>query len=119
MNTAVLCAVGVGLASAYHLWGVGIPCPFRYLTGWQCPLCGTTRAVAAVIRGDLVQAWHLNPLSCVGGVILGLLCVMWIVEICTGRTPRFVTTVRTISPASLYSALAAVAVIFTLWRNLS
>src|SRR4028118_1392752 len=42
-------------------WGIP-PCPFFYFTGLFCPGCGTLRAVHALLRGDLVRAFGLNPL---------------------------------------------------------
>ena len=42
------------------VWGV---CPYRELSGEPCPLCGMTRAVGAVLRGDFHRAVSLNPLS--------------------------------------------------------
>ncbi len=42
------------------VWGV---CPYRELRGEPCPLCGMTRAVGAVLRGDFHRAVLLNPLS--------------------------------------------------------
>ena len=42
------------------VWGV---CPYRELRGEPCPLCGMTRAVGAVLRGDFHRAVSLNPLS--------------------------------------------------------
>ena len=42
------------------VWGV---CPYRELLGEPCPLCGMTRAVGAVLRGDFHRAVSLNPLS--------------------------------------------------------
>jgi len=42
------------------VWGV---CPYRELRGEPCPLCGMTRAVGAVLRGDFHRAISLNPLS--------------------------------------------------------
>ncbi|MHC4602341.1 MAG: DUF2752 domain-containing protein [Planctomycetota bacterium] len=42
------------------VWGV---CPYRELLGEPCPLCGMTRAVGAVLRGDFHGAVSLNPLS--------------------------------------------------------
>lgn len=38
-------------------------CPFRLLTGLPCPGCGTTRAVGALLAGDLPEAWALNPVG--------------------------------------------------------
>ena len=36
-------------------------CGFRHLTGVPCPLCGGTRACAALADGDFWAAWQLNP----------------------------------------------------------
>lgn len=36
-------------------------CGFRHLTGIPCPLCGGTRACAALTNGDFLAAWQLNP----------------------------------------------------------
>lgn len=36
-------------------------CGFRHLTGVPCPLCGGTRACAALADGDFLVAWQLNP----------------------------------------------------------
>ena len=36
-------------------------CGFRHLTGVPCPLCGGTRACAALAEGNFVAAWQLNP----------------------------------------------------------
>ncbi len=38
-------------------------CLYRELSGKPCPLCGMTRAVGAVLRGDFHRAVSLNPLS--------------------------------------------------------
>jgi len=37
------------------------PCPLFRLTGLLCPLCGTQRALHALLHGDLVVAYHFNP----------------------------------------------------------
>ena len=36
-------------------------CGFRHLTGVPCPLCGGTRACAALVDGNFFAAWQLNP----------------------------------------------------------
>jgi len=37
-------------------------CPVYTLFHIQCPGCGATRALAAILRGDLNKALHLNAL---------------------------------------------------------
>jgi hypothetical protein len=36
-------------------------CPLKMLTGYDCPGCGTLRALHALFRGNLGVAWHYNP----------------------------------------------------------
>ncbi len=36
-------------------------CGFRHVTGLPCPLCGGTRACAALVDGNFIAAWQLNP----------------------------------------------------------
>lgn len=38
-----------------------IPCPFKYLTGIDCPGCGFQRAMIAFIQGDFSKSWGLYP----------------------------------------------------------
>lgn len=45
------------------------PCPFHFITGFYCPGCGGTRAVRALLRGDLVRALYYHPLVPYGAVI--------------------------------------------------
>ena len=40
--------------------GIGIPCLFHQITGLQCPGCGNTRAVLALLRLDLKAALAYN-----------------------------------------------------------
>ena len=42
--------------------GFGISCPIHSLTGFFCPGCGSTRAVKALINGDISLAFHNNAL---------------------------------------------------------
>ena len=36
-------------------------CAFRGVTGQPCPLCGGTRACAALVEGNFLAAWQMNP----------------------------------------------------------
>jgi hypothetical protein len=83
-------------------------CPIYALTGWQCPGCGMTRAVAALLHGRLFEALHWNPLA---PVILVLLAWFFCVP-----KPASHTGSR-MSPRQLAVALAALAA-FTVMRNL-
>jgi hypothetical protein len=38
-----------------------LPCPFKYLTGIDCPGCGFQRSVLALMRGDIHQSFILYP----------------------------------------------------------
>ena len=37
-------------------------CPFRAVTGFTCPGCGSTRGLHRLLHGDVVAAFELNPL---------------------------------------------------------
>ena len=37
-------------------------CPFRAITGFTCPGCGSTRGLHRLLHGDMVAAFELNPL---------------------------------------------------------
>lgn len=50
-------------------------CPFNWLTGLDCPACGSTRMVHALLHGDLAAAWHFNAVMLVAG--LPLLAWLW------------------------------------------
>lgn len=40
-----------------------IYCPYRILTGGWCPGCGCTRAVKALVRGNVTESLAMNPVS--------------------------------------------------------
>lgn len=37
-------------------------CPFRAMTGFTCPGCGSTRGLHRLLHGDVVAAFEYNPL---------------------------------------------------------
>ena len=47
-------------------------CPFRALTGLNCPGCGTTRSLHQLLHGNLTSAFKLNPL-----LIIALPFLFW------------------------------------------
>jgi len=40
-----------------------VVCGFHWLTGRPCPLCGMTRALSVLVKGDWLSAIHANALS--------------------------------------------------------
>lgn len=50
-------------------------CPFRALTGWLCPGCGTLRAMYEMLHGNFGEAVRLNGLAGAGVMIAGMLAV--------------------------------------------
>ncbi|WP_410478384.1 DUF2752 domain-containing protein [Pedobacter agri] len=38
-----------------------IPCPFKALTGIDCPGCGFQRSLIALLQGNLANSWHYYP----------------------------------------------------------
>lgn len=115
-------AFGLGIATLYATTGVGFPCPFRALTGWDCPFCGGTRLGASLLHGDVAAAFAYNPVvfvSLVLGVVVGAL---WIVEAVGGprvRPPvRWSTAVRRIRPAVRWTVIAVLAALYVVLRNL-
>jgi len=59
--------LGANFTSARML-NVIPPCPLRSLTGWLCPLCGSTRALYHLARGEWRIAWNYNALTMVVGL---------------------------------------------------
>jgi len=117
-----LFAGGLALSALFATTGVGVPCPFLALTGWQCPLCGGTRMGAALLRGDVAAAYAFNPLVLVAVTVLGALAVVWAIEVAGGpaiRPPRRMTKRLKQVPAPAWPLLALLlAVLYTGLRNL-
>ena len=57
-----LLALLAGYGVFYNVTGFGIPCMLHEVTGLECPGCGLTRAIAAVVRLDLAAAFGFNAL---------------------------------------------------------
>lgn len=72
---AVLC-----IALAYLVFvlctGVGIPCPFYKITGFECVGCGVSRMLISLIRLDIRSAFEYNSFLLITGpfIIAYLTC---------------------------------------------
>lgn len=114
-TAAVVGAAGLALRlrdpHRHGSWGL---CPFKALTGWDCPLCGGLRSVNDLGHGDLGAAAHSNLLFV--GLLLPLAVVLWAAAVRRGWTGRGdPLSPRAISRLTI--TLSVVAVAFTVFRN--
>lgn len=78
-------------------------CPFRALTGWECPGCGSQRAVHCLLHGDFPGALRQNALLVLSlPLLLALLCA----EVFRKQAPAFYRKAH--RPAGIYAYLALV-----------
>lgn len=68
-------------------------CPLRYATGLPCPSCGTTRAVVALLHGDVMASVGLNPFGIPVTAIL-LFAPLWIAGDVMTRRHTFIAFYR-------------------------
>ena len=113
---------GVVVSGIYALTGLGAPCPFRFVTGWDCPLCGGTRLGNALLHFDIGAAFLYNPVVFIGLMVITVLGGAWLVEALGGpaiRPPRRVREFfsRT-SQAKLVVIAGVLVAIWTVARNL-
>jgi hypothetical protein len=69
-------------------------CMIKNATGYPCPSCGTTRAVQALFKGDLIRSLMLNPFGIIGS--LGLLILpFWIgIDLATKRKSFYMAYIK-------------------------
>lgn len=85
-----------------------IQCPVHGLTGWWCPGCGSTRAVHALLHGDVALSLSAHPLVV---PVAALLVFLWVRWLTTGAS------VATRLPRMVPLGLAAAFVVLTVARN--
>ncbi|PYV14756.1 MAG: DUF2752 domain-containing protein [Acidobacteria bacterium] len=109
-------ACGLALALLFFLdparGGIFPPCPFRALTGYLCPGCGTLRALHQLLHGHLGAAFRLNPLSVSSLPFVGYSSLSSLLELITGRPlPRVF-----VRPSFIWALLFAILAFWVL-RN--
>lgn len=89
------------------------PCPFLAITGLWCPLCGGTRAMDALVAGDVGAALGLNLLVVVAGPLVVAEWLRWTVGRARGRRTSFMNvSTRTLA------VVTTIALVYAVLRNL-
>ena len=88
-SLVIVAAVGAWVLYAFAPTSYGFypRCPFNWLTGLQCPGCGTTRALHQLLHGNVKAAFRLNPMLFLGLMPFALFSAP---DFLRGRTPAFI-----------------------------
>ena len=87
-------------------------CPFRALTGFTCPGCGSTRGMHQLLHGNLGAAFEFNPL-----LVLALPFLIYALLNYTSRVMRGQPAQQnTLAPKYIYTIFGVV-LFFWIFRN--
>lgn len=89
------------------------PCPFLAVTGLWCPLCGGTRAVDALVAGDVGAALGLNLLVVLAVPIVAAEWLRWTVGRARGLEKSFMNV-----STRVLTVVTVLALAFAVLRNL-
>ncbi|ABA87631.2 hypothetical protein Pcar_0371 [Syntrophotalea carbinolica DSM 2380] len=89
------------------------PCPFRSLTGWYCPGCGSTRALHHLLHGRIGAAFGYNALMVVS---VPFLLVRGVAGLIPGRALRGFDE-KALKPAAIIG-ICVLVVVYGVLRNL-
>ncbi|MDR1594877.1 MAG: DUF2752 domain-containing protein [Prevotellaceae bacterium] len=120
-NTIVISAVilTVGIMIVYGIFDPETtdffpPCLFHKLTGFECPGCGTQRAVHSLLHLKVKQAFFYNSALFFAIPLVGLLIYF---EYFGGQT-RFQKLYRFLSGTKFITGLLVIIIIYWIGRNI-
>lgn len=96
----------IGMVNPHRPGSLYPLCPFKLLTGWNCPACGGLRMTHDLLHGDVAAAAVDNIFVLTGAPLL----VLWIIW--RTRTGR-----RAVTPALLWT-VGVLSLLWTIVRNL-
>jgi Protein of unknown function (DUF2752) len=110
----ILLALGAIYVFFYEPGKTGFfpPCPFRLLTGLQCPGCGVTRALHQIVHGNFVAAFMLNPLFLISIPFILIAFLRYSIIVLNGGVPR-----KNALPQNYIYAIFFVVLSFWIFRN--
>lgn len=87
-------------------------CPFRALTGFTCPGCGSTRGMHQLLHGNIGAAFEFNPLLLVALPFLLYALVRYSYRVMSGQPLGG----NTLAPKYIYTIFGVV-LFFWIFRN--
>ncbi|MDE6384026.1 MAG: DUF2752 domain-containing protein [Paramuribaculum sp.] len=87
-------------------------CPIHWLTGYDCPGCGSQTALQQLLRGHIADAWSANPFLFIA---LPILLLTIYADHTSGRHPRLA---RYLLSRTAVAAWLIAILLWTLLRNL-
>lgn len=113
--TLLLALIALAAYCAFCAFTDTMPrCPFKWATGFDCPGCGSQRAVRALLAGHPMEAWSYNLL--LPPMVAYLLAIL-ILPMAKNKTAGKAYAMLTSPPAIM--SLAAVVILWWLIRNLT
>ena len=113
-----LLAAVCGVVAVLYLFspydsGIYATCPFKALTDFHCPGCGTLRGLYELFHGNLANAFGLNPLMVLVLPFIAYSILKYVAMGILGRKER-----RVFIPSALIWSLLVVIISFWVLRNL-
>lgn len=94
-------------------------CPFYWITGWNCMLCGTQRATHELLHGHISASFAQNQWLWVTAPYWTVQMGWWWLPVRWQNQPIALQIKQIITHRYSTYTIALLAVIFMLWRNLS
>ena len=110
----IIIILGIGYKYVWETYNIGIPCPFHYITGKHCPICGTTRMCASIIDLEFKKAYNYNPLVFISIPFLLIYMVYYIYCYVMQKENLVITK----TPKILLIILYIILILYFIFRNL-
>ncbi|WP_419575780.1 DUF2752 domain-containing protein [Ruminococcus sp.] len=88
------------------------PCYIHHFTGLYCPGCGATRAVYALVNGDILLSLRQNAFLAVGIVIVLILYIQFVLRAFGKKINTFINT------QGFIWIMFALLIVYTILRNI-
>jgi len=90
------------------------PCPWHWLTGTDCPGCGSLRGISAMLHGQFWGLWRSNPLAMLFAPLILYGGIIVMIKAIIGYRPPVV-----MFPAWTYRSIPVVIVLYWIGRNIA